>query len=293
LGTRKIVLAFADTHGGHLLGLMNPAVTLYKEDERGELVRWHPRPGPVQEYLWENYIQDIDNVRELAGDDPVVVIHGGDACHGNKYPSQLVSTRMADQILIAVANFTPILELPTLTTVRLVQGTAAHGFGEASAEVLITSQLRSQRPDLDIATLRHGLANVDGTSIDYAHHGPSTGIRIWTRGNILRLYAKSLILDEIARHKEPPRVILRSHRHEMMWETVQVRSEDGDGNVTFWTSDIIVLPAECGLSEYGQQATQSKYLITDGLVALEIVDGELYKVHPFVRAQDLRTEETL
>lgn len=293
MSTRKIVLVFADSHGGHKLGLMNPAVELYEEDENGRLVRWHPRPGPVQEYLWENYIQDVDNVKQLAGDDPIVVIHGGDICQGNKYPQQLVGTRMADQILIAVANFAPIFALPTLSAVRLVQGTGAHGFGEASAEILVAEQLCSMHPNLDIMALRHGLANVDGVSIDYAHHGPSTGIRIWTEGNQLRYYAKSIMLQELARGNEPPRVVLRSHYHKAMWETVRVRRDDVNGIVTFWTADFLVLPAYCGLSEHGQQVSQSKYLITDGMVALEIVDGELFKIHPFARTQDLRTEEVL
>ena len=291
---RKIIAAFSDTHGGHKLGLMNPEVVLYDEDEQGNLVPYTPRLTATQKYLWSQYQQDINSVIELAAGDDIVVIHCGDTTHGTKYPNQLVSTRPADQILIAVANFQPWLAIPNLSAFRLTQGTAAHNFGEASAEILVTEQLRAQYPDIDVGTVRHGLADVDGMLIDYAHHGPSTGIRKWTEGNQMHYYTRSLMFAELLRGQIPPRVVFRGHRHEYKRITERVESEEGDDRrLTYWEADMIVLPSFCGLSEHGQQATQSNYLIANGVVALEVVDGSLIDAHPFCRSVDLRTREEL
>lgn len=288
-GSRKILAALADTHGGHKLGLLNPAVTLYDEDEDGQPVPYTPALTATQKYLWRCYEDDKASVVDLAAGDPIIVILNGDICHGDKYPQQLVSTRRADQILIAAANMRPWLELNNVTTARLVQGTASHTFKEATAPIMATELLRAQFPGKDIATLRHGLATIGGVVIDYAHHGPTPGIRQWTHGNQLRYYLKSLMNDEIHRGRRPPRIVLRAHFHSLAWETVRM-------NTTSWgmvTSDIFVLPSYCGLSEYGQQATRSAYLINHGLIAYEIEGGRLQGIHPLCRTVDLRTEEEL
>jgi hypothetical protein len=93
---------------------------------------------------------------------------------------------------------------------------------------------------------------------------------------------------EINRGRRPARVYVRGHYHELMWVTERIRTDKD-----FYESDLIILPSYCGLSDFGQQVTKSEYLITSGMVALEIIGGELHKIHTFWREQDLRTEETL
>jgi len=62
---------------------------------------------------------------ELARVDPVVVLALGDPCHGMKYAHQFVSTRRANQILIAWANRHPWLSLPNVGAVRQVDNRLA------------------------------------------------------------------------------------------------------------------------------------------------------------------------
>ncbi|MEN6532616.1 MAG: hypothetical protein ABFD89_03075, partial [Bryobacteraceae bacterium] len=81
--------------------------------------------------------------------------------------------------------------------------------------------------------------------------------------------------------------IVRSHYHTYVRETVRVHG------VREVVTDVIVTPAYCGMTEYATQATRSGYLISCGLVVLEIVDGVLREIHPFVRSVDLRREEVL
>jgi hypothetical protein len=285
--SRTIVVWISDTHGGHRLALMRPGVVLFQEDERGNQVPYQPQPTAVQRYLWACYEEDRRRVAELARGDRIIVVHNGDLTQGLKYANELVSTREADQYLIAVDNLRPWFALPNLAALRLCHGTGSHGFLEGSADVLVGEHLRALYPGRDVAGLRHGLLSVDGVTFDYAHHGPVPGGRHWLTGNVLRYYVRSLMLDEITRGREPPRVVVRSHYHSYVRETVRVPGEPER------VTDGVITPAYAHLSEHAAQVTRSAYLITCGLVACEVTDGRLVDVHPFTRTVDLRREETL
>lgn len=285
---RKVLVAFGDTHACSRLGLMNPDVVLYDEDERGELVAWTPTPTAVQRWLWGHYQQDMARALEIAGDDELVVVHNGDLTWGAKYMSELVSTSKADQLLIAAANLAPWLAHPNVRAMRLVHGTGSHAFGEATAEQLVAEQLRARFPEREISALRHGLLEVAGVGVDVAHHGPTPGVRAWTAGNQLRHYTRSLLWDDLSRGVTPPRVVIRSHYHTYthVVEVVQFGERE-------WEADAYVLPAYCGLTEFGVQATRSAYLIGCGLLVLELEDGRLVGRHPLHRVVDLRRREAL
>jgi len=286
----KIIVAMADMHSGHKLGLLNPDTRVHEQDEMGRVKKVKVKFTATQKWLWKMYRKDVQDVVELAGDDPIVLLVVGDACNGDKYPDQLVSTRRSDQIEIAVRNLDPWVELQNLDKLRLAKGTGAHDFGEGSAELLVAAQIQAKHEGLDVQVLWHGLGDADGVLIDYAHHGPSAGIRHWTSGNQVRYYLKSIMDTEIWANRRPPDVVLRAHYHNLCWETVKVRRGKGD---EYTQAHAIILPAYCGMSDHGQQATQSKYLISCGLVAMEVVDGELMRIVPFARSMDLRTREKL
>jgi len=292
---RKIVVILSDTHAGHKLALMNPATVLW-EDAIGAAMQgrdpapYHPSLTISQRWLWDCYQEDLCNVAALADGDPLYVIHNGDITWGSKYPNNLVDDTEAAQVEIARWNLQPWLELENLQAVRIIHGTESHEFGRGSAARLVVSGLNAWEPNLDATELRHGLFDVDGVKIDCAHHGPTTGIRNWTQGNQLRYYLRSLMLDEIIAGRMPPRVVVRSHFHDFAHEWVEVRGQSPDA---CWEADILVTPAYAMMTHYATQATRSAYLQAAGLVALEIVDGELAGIHPFWRRMDLRTEERL
>lgn len=275
---RVTVACLSDTHGGCKLGLLNPKTVLHSEDIDGNLIPYTPQLTAVQQWLWQGYTEDIGQVVALAGNDEIVVIHHGDINHGNKYPEELVSTRPADQIEIGVMIVKP-WEAHRIRAMRLMFGTGAHSLGEGTTTIEVAARLgRKAR------AVNHGLFTVDGVTIDCAHHGAFPGSRNWLKGNIVRYYTRSIMYDAILRGEAPPRVVIRGHYHEWVHETVRL-----NGYVT----DSIVLPAYCGLTGHGRQATRSAARISVGMAALEIVDGELRKIHPFYRVQDLRTREEL
>jgi len=280
---RTIVAALSDTHAGSRKGLMPPDVQLL-DDTGPEPRTWTPTQTGIQRWLWECYQEDMACAREIAGKSPIVLIHGGDATQGNHYPEACVSTRVADQLAIALANIEPWYALRNLRSVVLVQGTGAHEFGEGSAAVTLAAELNKRYRKPRTLTALHGLLNVDGARIDVAHHGAGPGGRAWLTGNELRYYAKSLMLDEITRGNEPPAAVLRAHYHHGVHETVRV-----GGHAT----EAFVLPAYAGMTHYATQVTRSAYLLSAGMVALVIEGGRVVGVHELWRTLDLRQEEAV
>lgn len=286
---RTVVVFLSDTHGGHRLGLLNPETVLYEEDEKGELKPYTPTLTATQEYLWSSYLEDIGAVKGFAGDDRLIVIHNGDATQGTRFPEHLVTTRLADQITIGVQNLRPWFDRTGAKVMRLSKGTGSHVLGEGSSEILIGQQLEALYPQADVKVIYHGLLEVDGVSLDYAHHGPHPGGRYWLKGNVARYDLRSIMMGELAAGKVPARVFVRSHYHE--WIPPETLGLEFGGNL-HW-STMILTPSYCGLGAHGHQATRSTARQTHGLIAIEIINGKLGDVRFFKRSLDLRTRETL
>jgi hypothetical protein len=285
---RVIVLFVADTHAGNRLGLMNPDVVLFRQDEYAELVEWSPPLGALQSKLWHWFVEDVGKAADLAGNDEVVYIHQGDVVQGTKHRALQVGDREANQLLIAVANQAPILSLPNVARARFVAGTAAHDGIGASRVVEVVQVLKAQYPAVNFKTLYHGVLDIDGCHIDYAHHGPHPGSRYWLAGNSLLWYVRDLVTQELVRRRAAPRVFTRAHQHS--WRhVVYCSTQDG----TECQHDGVLLPSWCGMQDFARKVTRSAMTQTFGMVALEVVGGELAAVHPFIHELDLRTEEVL
>ena len=284
---RKVVVLFADTHGGHKLALMPPDVELPDVDQDGNKCVLIPRQTAMQRWLWDCYLEDMAGVKKLADRSEVIPIHDGDITWGRKYPEALVSGRESDQYDIAVANMRPWLEWRNVKKMRLIHGTESHEFGQGTSTIRVASELQAKYPKKNIGTVRHGMFIVDGVRIDIAHRRPGPGIRIWTSGNQLRYYLRSLMMTDILDGKEPPRVVVGAHFHTYKHEVVTVQQGERE-----WVGDIVILPSYCGMTHYSHHATQSAHILTCGIVACIIEDGDV-KIKSFKRAVDLRTEEVL
>ena len=280
---REILANISDVHSGHKLGLMLPGVQLQEDGPEGEPQWWEPCPNATQKLINSLYASDVLWLRDLAGDDPVTVVLNGDLTQGDKYPREWVSTRKADQISIAVHNLKPLFQVGMdVQRVLLAKGTGSHELGEGSSTILIADQLRPLT-NAQVEVAYHYEVSTSGTLIDIAHHGPGPGIRKWLEGNVLRLYAQSIMQSALEEGKEPPRLVVRSHYHTMTWQTVRYRVRE-----KFYSTDIVILPAYSGLDDFARQATRSKGSYHIGMVAAEIVDGELVRIYPHFRIVDGR-----
>lgn len=282
------VLFFADTHAGHRYGLLSPSVKLYAHDKNGKVSPYAPELTEYQTWLWECWNKDLGSAFSFFERAPVVVCQVGDPTQGKKYPEHQFLSRANDQIVVASENVKPILKHRTVKSFRLYPGTSSHEHGEGAASLQMERELQPRYKDVEFHFSRHGILPIGNTKIDIAHHGPTPGSRVWTDSNAAFSYLKNLMLKDLLRGKVPPDLVIRAHFHQLV---VAECSVCYSGKI--YTSKIIVLPSYCGPGEYSTQATRSEAYAYIGMVAAEVVDGELGRIKYFYRDEDLRTEEKL
>jgi hypothetical protein len=281
------VAIVSDEHGGHKLGLCNPKTKL-EDITNGKVTVYSPQISATQEFLWEVHEWGKDETMKLAGKDDVILIHDGDPTHGKASFLETMGTRMSDQFAIAEANFDVWMKYKNVKMVRFAAGTGIHEMGESSSSLTIANSLRRSYPEKDIGVVYHGLLDIKGFTIDYAHHGPNAGSRIWLSGNELRYYLRSIMLGEIMEGKRPPHLVVRGHYHTYRREFLEMPSHGK--LVDSWA---MLLPAFTFKDDHTRKVTKSNSKQTVGMVALEIVNGKLVDSIPFIRTVDIRTQEVV
>lgn len=279
-----LLFVLSDTHCGHKLGLINPETTIFDESTGKEIAL---NLTEVQKYLWELYLYTIQEAQRLSKGMDIVVLMLGDITHGIKYPEQLISTRMADQITIVQQMLKPLLALKNVKAVRMVFGTGSHDLGEGSSMLILKGQLSPSFPKTDIGVITHGLLNIKNHLIDYAHHGPGTGIRDWLNGNEVRFYLRNIIYREIKSGNQIPDLVLRGHVHGFSHESIHWIEKD-----ELKKSSITIVPSMCGMSEFARQGGRSGHLLSNGIVMYHI-NNIVSDPIPIIRTLDVRIKEEL
>lgn len=280
---RTILAVGSDFHHGNKLGLLAPNVVLEQENELGDLEQYELQQNPAQKHLWKLFTGGIETIKKFAGNDSVHFIINGDVTQGTKRPKELVTTRTSDQFTIAAATFDYLTyELPTLKQIRFAKGTGSHVFEEGSSELMVGKLVKASNPHLDVKTVYHGLLNLHGVTIDYAHHGPGVGSRTWLQGNIARFYLRDRMMTDIIQGKTPPKLYLRGHYHAWLKEVLPIGK---------YESMLCILPSMCFIDDFARQATQSSYIFSNGLVMYELIDGTITQVIPMIETVDIRTRE--
>ena len=282
-------MALADTHAGHVLGLLNPETVLVRQiDDKGRIEEWCPQLTTTQQSMWPLFQEHVAELQELAGKDEIIVFHAGDPTHGTKYAQGLIAeVSRSDQRKIAVANLKPIISLPNVKILRMFSGTPAHVW-PGSADAKVAWALQQEFPAKDIESTHHSLAEIDGEIFDTSHHGPHPGSRDWLRGNVALLYLRDRIYRDRRMGKEPARVYIRGHRH--IWVHVTLNDR---WIATHGKHDLTVVPSYSGLMAHARQVTQSEPELCNGMCVYEIIDGKLVNIHPLIEYTDLRLEEML
>jgi hypothetical protein len=274
---RKIALLLSDSHTWFSLGLCSP------DSEIPNL-----QLNSKQLELWGIYKDGIENTFDLAGKDEVIVFHMGDITHGNKYTEDLLDGGIAPQIIASSTNFYPILDKQNVKILRIAEGTSAHNFGEQSSENLVKYVLKQRYPKKNIDVINHGLMDIAGVKIDFAHHGPPSGSTLWTKGNVARNYLRNYMMMELSLGNKPADLVLRGHFHEYVKEVLSITWQ----GITY-ESTLIVMPPLCMIGAFARQATRSQFSIAPGVVAVEIINEQICKTYPFIRQMDVRYRESL
>ena len=283
---RKIIAVLSDMHAGHSLGLCNPEAMIF--DTAPEPAEEIPVSiNSWQQYLWEEiFLTGIDGIKNIAGDDEVHLVSLGDVTQGSKYPSHLTATSDGNQCRIAASNLAVITKELSVKRVTMVVGTSAHvgeefGLTHATASIL-KNEHETQLEHIDVS--QHAVLDVHGYQIDLAHHGSSGGGRQWLRGNIVRYEAISQILEYIENGETPPDMFLRGHFHDEILETI-TRKINGD----IKEFKYVIIPSMTGMNAYARKVTRSRPTVTNGMVAIEVVDGNLSNIHFLSQTKNLRT----
>lgn len=276
---RKIILGISDPHCGYELGLTNPETELRNKGR--------PELNESQDFLWNDvYLPGMRQTIDLAGRDDIHAFFLGDITHGIRFPTGQISTRMSDQISYACYSLLPLLKIKNVKSLDMAIGTSSHVFGEGSAEILVADLLHEKVPNKPVSVSYHGLKEFGEFSIDYAHHGPSPGNRNWLRGNIARLYLRSMMMDDLDSGSAPANLVMRGHYHSFVKEWCCITRMGVD-----YESWIVIMPPMCFPSDYTHQATRSGYRINVGLVAFEVINGRLHQTYPFIQSLDSRRIE--
>lgn len=280
-----ILFVLSDTHCGHKLGLLNPETVLFDESTGG---KFSPPLTGFQKYLWELYLEGIEKLKEKSKNKNIIIIMLGDITHGNKYPEQLISTRIADQLSIAYQALKPLIELKNLKAIRLVFGTGSHEFGEGTSMLILKSQINQNNKKCSVEVITHGLLNIQENLIDYAHHGPGVGIRDWLNGNEVRFYLRNILYGEQKNGGIPPKLILRGHVHGFAHESIYRLENDH-----LEKSSITILPSMCGMSEFAKQGGKSPSRLINGTMIYEISKDGISDPIPTIKIADIRFKENI
>jgi len=282
---RKLAVLVSDMHSGHKLGLCNPDAKILNTAENPPkeqgvcLVEW-------QEYLWDVvYSPAIEKVVKLAGKDEIIVNILGDIVQGSKFPNHLVAFEESNHCKIAYYNLLPWLSIPNVHTMRLTTGTPTHEGENLSAAVTVADVIRNER-EIDIKVAHHFELNIDNFLLDIAHHGAHPGIRLHTRGNMLRYEMGSAISEYIENGEVPPDCVARGHFHMPVEETITRFRNDEMKKFTY-----LLVPSLTGMVPHARKVTKSISKVTNGICALEIIDGKLVNVHWFTKTIDTRYKE--
>ena len=274
---RHIIVGLSDSHGGHRLGLLQPDTLLPREAKDGGLYYKPVDLSECQRALYDWQEGCIEWITKLAGSDPITLAHLGDMAHGNGHATELVSTRMADQIIIAKDNLLRWMNGLRAKRAILCVGTDVHEFMEGSASVLIR-----ELAGRGVEVYNHALLDVEGYTLDIAHHGAGSGSRVWLRGNVARYYAQSLALSDIVAGHKPPNLIWRGHVHDPIDEVVSING---------YKVRMLICPPMCFPGAYALKVTRSVSAVSFGVQVLEIIDGKLAgEPQSLVQKIDLRQQ---
>jgi hypothetical protein len=202
----KNIIVVSDTHCGCRLGLCPPEVKL---DDGGtyqasdlQLKTWG---------MWDNFWHKW--VPEVTHGEPFAVVVNGDTTDGVHHGSvSQISHNPTDQRRIAMKVFEPIVEMCE-GRFFMIRGTEAHVGKSGQNEEDLAEALKAI-PDEEGRHARYELWARIGNKglIHFMHHIGTTGRSHYETSAVMAELAESY--TEAGRwRKEPPDVVVRSHRH--------------------------------------------------------------------------------
>lgn len=220
------LIIVSDLHVGSKIGLMPPTVEL----DDGNVVSYNK----VQKQAWDFWTRKFwPEVAERAKTRETRVVLNGDLIDGGRHhnTNQVWSNDDLEQIEVAADI---LKDIAAKYPVHVTRGTPAHVQSSAAADEAIAREIGAIRPSPKnkARSSYHLRLDFAGVRFDLAHHGPAAGTRLWTYGNALRSYARTIVLDALVRRRRAPDCIIRSHVHHRTHETLNDYGHRCEGIIT-------------------------------------------------------------
>ena len=260
------VVVTSDHHIGSTVGLCPPEVYL---DDGGEY-----KQTKLQAEAWKFWDKDFwPYVWKQAQSRKTILVFNGDLVDGDHHATNQIWTKSVfEQVRVATDILVKHTERADAS--YIVRGTAAHVQPSGTAEEAIAQKVKSTRvggAPVGARSIYHLMLNVYGVEMNIAHHGPNPGRRIWTHGNELRSYTRTIVLDGLISRGRgekvvPPDVLIRSHVHRKVQETC---NDYGHVCLSF------VTPAWQRKTEYAHSIVSHEDISDVGGLIIDIDDGEI------------------
>jgi len=287
---REVGVFISDTHAGSKSGLINPNMLFTEHDlKTGKEVFVEPLLTPKNKYLWKQYDKHVDIAFDIIGKDPFHIFHMGDITQGNKYGSGDLYSDVGNQVLVAKANKEPWLSRKNKPkSMRFIWGTDSHEFENGSAPRLLRELILSDHKEIDVKSYAHGFITVAGVKIDLAHHGAGAGIREWTRGNVFRLYTRSIVKEYMNAKLPIPDLVVRAHFHEPLETPITEFPEYKPVRTTG-----LLIPSYQLINGYARKVTRSRFVTIIGMCVVEFVNGKPLTPHWLLEPREDLTREVI
>jgi hypothetical protein len=220
------IVVISDTHIGSGVALCHPDG--FERDEGGTYM-----PSKSQLTLWEMWREFWDEwVPKVTLGEPYKVVHVGDVIDGAHHGSvQPVTNNLVDQGAHAEKILRPVVELCGGRYYQL-RGTEAHSGKSAQQEELVAKNIRAIRekgmPRRARDELWMRVGGERGGLVHFMHHVGTTSSSAYESSAPMRELTEAFV--EAGRWgDEPPRVVVRAHRHRHL--QIRIPSEKGDAIV--------------------------------------------------------------
>ena len=158
----------------------------------------------LQKWLYTNWIDLFDYVKDKSKKKRVIVVHLGDVIDFNHHGSTQLVQEVGDQVVMAKELLAPYRDIADKFIGIL--GTAAHAGMDHAVESDLYRQLGADFIEQQMTI------DIDGVLVDLAHHGRA-GFRPWSSS--AANLASEIMLDYAQSGMPLPHFIFRGHLHTM------------------------------------------------------------------------------
>lgn len=202
----KNIIVISDTHCGCQLGLCPPVADL---DGGGtyEHSKLQKKVWGWWEHFWEEWVPMVTK------NEPYIIVHNGDAIDGTHHGSKTqITHNIKDQVRIAMQVLSPVVNSKNCAGYYHIRGTEAHVGKSAESEEGLASALGAV-PDDEKNHARWELwMKMNGSLIHFSHHIGTTQSANYESTAVYKEFIEALT-DAGRWKKQPPDVVVRSHRH--------------------------------------------------------------------------------